>query len=505
MIPVGDDRERAIKAAALAHEIRPRHDARPAAGNVVAPPQDRLDLGGGGAGSSPWGRRSSSTTIAAAYAHSAPAAAAAASWRAACPAPTVVVVKKRDPWPRASGDARVAGVRLALGRSLRTTRRRGSPGNAAVSCPRRHHRAIVHDDDLDADLALGERAGDRSPHIRPTITTRDDDADVRHLWPGGYMPAHRRCAPDGGIALAHAAQPRRRVISTRRLQRAACAVLLVLVAGCGGEEADPAADRSFATPTPRETPLAVVDDLRAIVRDRSCARMARRWHTANGELNGSTCAYLFRRLGAMTDIRPRPRGSGMAVSFASPTGKGRRSAVFALDTDGRWRLLLVVDIDRGPIPPVAAVTRDVRALLRAIVRLECPAISEPLTPRRRHRRRRHSRPGLRPGHQQRLRGCARRVSGPHAATARARPQLQLLCDRPRGGRLLHDHDGAIAARPRARPAGDAPVRHRGSVPLSRAPTTSIGVWPSPPIAASATAAGVSTRIRRSSSRPQFSM
>jgi hypothetical protein len=153
------------------------------------------------------------------------------------------------------------------------------------------------------------------------------------------------------------------------LGAAAVACAAVLASGCGAEQEPPV--RALGVPTARETPLAAVRDLRSIVRARSCDRMADRWHSANGALDDGTCFYLFRRLGAIRAPVISARGTGLAVSFAAPQGGGRRSAVMALDTTRTWRLLMVLDIDRGPIPAPAEVDRRARATLDAIADNDC--------------------------------------------------------------------------------------------------------------------------------------
>ncbi len=127
-------------------------------------------------------------------------------------------------------------------------------------------------------------------------------------------------------------------------------------------------------PKARETPLTAVRDLRVIVKARSCERMADRWHSANGPLDDGTCFYLFRRLGTLHAPVISARGTGLAVSFAAPGGSGRRSVVMALDTSRTWRVLMVLDIDRGPIPDPAEVDRRARATLDAIVDNSCPRV-----------------------------------------------------------------------------------------------------------------------------------
>lgn len=102
--------------------------------------------------------------------------------------------------------------------------------------------------------------------------------------------------------------------------------------------------------------------------------MAGRWHTANGPLDDGTCFYLFRRLGALPAPVISARGTGLAVSFAGPGRGGRRSAVMALDTSRTWRLLMVLDIDRGPVPDPAEVDRRARTTLEAITDSNCVAI-----------------------------------------------------------------------------------------------------------------------------------
>jgi hypothetical protein len=162
---------------------------------------------------------------------------------------------------------------------------------------------------------------------------------------------------------------------SRKLGLSCLVGVIVALGGCGGDGGGDVIERPFAVPKARETPDAVIADLRSIVRAKSCRRLAARWHSANGQLTDEICHNLFTRLGTeITQIVPRPHGTGLAVSFKSPTGVGRRSAVFALDTDGRWRLLLVADIDRGPIEPFATVDRDLRRLIRAIATTDCPTI-----------------------------------------------------------------------------------------------------------------------------------
>lgn len=156
------------------------------------------------------------------------------------------------------------------------------------------------------------------------------------------------------------------------LGAAAVACAAALGSGCGAEEEPPA--RALAVPTARETPLAAVRDLRAIVKARSCDRMADRWHRANGALDEGTCFYLFRRLGAIRAPVIAARGTGLAVSFAERRGAGRRSAVMALDTSRTWRVLMVLDIDRGPIPDPAEVDRRARATLKAIADSDCISV-----------------------------------------------------------------------------------------------------------------------------------
>ena len=83
-----------------------------------------------------------------------------------------------------------------------------------------------------------------------------------------------------------------------------------LALGCAAEEPPP---RALTVPQARESALSAVRDLRAIVKARSCDRMAGRWHTANGPLDDGTCFYLFRRLGALpapviSAARDRPGG-----------------------------------------------------------------------------------------------------------------------------------------------------------------------------------------------------
>lgn len=186
---------------------------------------------------------------------------------------------------------------------------------------------------------------------------------------GTGRPSHARPVTRYSLRRAVRGQSTLRGTWRAALGAATVACAAALAIGCGADEEPPA--RPLAVPKARETPLAALRDLRAIVKARDCDRMAGRWHTANGALDEGTCFYLFRQLGAIDRPVVSARGTGLAVSFAAPGGDGRRSAVMALDTSRTWRLLMVLDIDRGPIPDPAEVDRRARATLDAIADDNC--------------------------------------------------------------------------------------------------------------------------------------
>lgn len=165
----------------------------------------------------------------------------------------------------------------------------------------------------------------------------------------------------------------RRGMTAQRAQRAASAglVCLLVLTACSGEP-EPES-QVFARPTAKEKVSDAVRAVRAISRRGGCSALATRWHSANGPLSDVACEDILDDLDGFGSVRPSRHGTGLAVSFAHSDG-GRRSAVMALDLDGLWKLLLVSNVDRGPIPPPSDVDSRVTKAIEAITTVDCESI-----------------------------------------------------------------------------------------------------------------------------------